>query len=482
MRNLNFRNIKWTGIFYCCLSFWLSSAIPVCAQTLSKKDTSNIHFLNSRKFYIYKVDKGETLFSISQKFNIPQEEIRSFNHEIDKTGLKAKMKLWIPAYSWLKKDTVAGKENESKKSDDNIFRVAVVTALKIPMIYIDQDTSENFVDEPLKRQVIENLEFAEGILNSAEVLRSKGFKVHIYLMDSENDSVRVLRKLRKYSDYNLIITNETGSVLRQVSQFSLTKNYKLLSCGINTVEVIRTNKNALALLPSSGTQCEMAGRFSSDYFPNAQPITVKTSSPKENERSDLFGKGWLNEHSGLIKKADFVKGGNAAVTDSISKVKNNIIFVSTSNEDMVSSLLNSLKLKVADYKLTVVGLPTWQYFQSIDPVLMENCNVHLFNAGFIDYNSEIVNSFRRYFRDKFNTEPSDPAYLGYDALKVAGELFLLNGKSLVNENKTEAIKGIYSDYIFLREDSTQAFENRVIHVYQPYMEPSEDLVKKVKLY
>ena len=49
-------------------------------QTLTKKDTADIRFLNSRKFYIYKVDKGETLFSISQKFKIPQEEILEFNN------------------------------------------------------------------------------------------------------------------------------------------------------------------------------------------------------------------------------------------------------------------------------------------------------------------------------------------------------------------------------------------------------------------
>ena len=35
-------------------------------QVLTKSDTSNVHFLNSRKFFVYKVDKGET-YSASLK-------------------------------------------------------------------------------------------------------------------------------------------------------------------------------------------------------------------------------------------------------------------------------------------------------------------------------------------------------------------------------------------------------------------------------
>ena len=39
--------------------------VSATAQSLSSSDTANVHFLNARKFYIYKVEKGETLFGIS---------------------------------------------------------------------------------------------------------------------------------------------------------------------------------------------------------------------------------------------------------------------------------------------------------------------------------------------------------------------------------------------------------------------------------
>src|SRR5687767_10438597 len=93
----------------------LCSMLQSCsAQTITSKDTTEVRFLNSRKFYIYKVSKGETLYSISQKFKIPQQEILEFNKDVAKDGLKNKMKIWIPAYSWLKneKDSVVSEEIE----------------------------------------------------------------------------------------------------------------------------------------------------------------------------------------------------------------------------------------------------------------------------------------------------------------------------------------------------------------------------------
>src|ERR1051325_5832347 len=85
-------------------------------NAITKKDTSEIRFINARKFFIYKVDKGETLYSISKKFFFPEEEITKSTPEL-KDGLKEKMKLCIPAYSHLKKDREKKVEKEKHPAD-----------------------------------------------------------------------------------------------------------------------------------------------------------------------------------------------------------------------------------------------------------------------------------------------------------------------------------------------------------------------------
>jgi hypothetical protein len=97
----------------------------------------------------------------------------------------------------------------------------------------------------------------------------------------------------------------------------------------------------------------------------------------------------------------------------------------------------------------------------------------------IDHNDEKVFAFRKMFRDKYNSEPSDISYQGYDAFVVAN-MFFENSNAMIPEND-KTLKGIYSEYRFERKDSLQCYENKIIHVYQPTKEGYNDLTKNVKM-
>ncbi len=449
-------------------------------QTLTKKDTSDIRFLNSRKFYIYKVVKGETLFSISQKFKIPQEEILEFNKDVNQQGLKAKTKLWIPAYSWINKsqksEVVADDEIE-KNPEKNIYKIAIVTTLNLPKIYLEDTTAldSTYVEEAIEREIQNSLSFIEGATRSAENLKSEDFKAQIYIIDSEQDSVKLNYKLKLHAP-DVIITNENGNMLKYLTHYSDTKNIRLLSCGINTTEVIRESKNSVAMFPSSLSQCEEMGYFNAKYFPSAVAITLKSTQAKENERTNAFKAGWKSGGGGKIIYLDFAKGGVHAMADSLSKTKNNVIFISSSNEDMVSSILGELKEHTSENTISVAGLPTWQYFETIDQNLMDKCNVYIFSSGFIDYNSSSVENFRKYFRENYNGEPSESAFQGYDAMLFAGKNLLKFGKKFISVGMTIEVKGIFSEY----KIENEAKENKVIHVYQPTKDDQIDYFTKIK--
>src|SRR5258708_7556584 len=84
--------------------------------TLSKKDTSEVKWMNGRKFYEIKAAKSETLYSISKQFNITQDEIIQFNPDL-KYGLKNKMVLMIPSKSMIHIAEKETKKIEEKKPE-----------------------------------------------------------------------------------------------------------------------------------------------------------------------------------------------------------------------------------------------------------------------------------------------------------------------------------------------------------------------------
>lgn len=473
----HFFQMKFLTIICIIIGFY--SNFNSFSQNLSKEDTSNVRFLNSRKFYIYKVEKGETLYSISQKFKIPQEEIKQFNKELETEGLKAKMKLWIPAYSWQKTDSVTIVKKTESNKEISVFNIAIVTFLNLPKTYTAIDTSSSYIEEPLSREIKEGLEFIEGAMIAAEEFKYQKIKIHLHIIDSENDSIKVLRKLKKIESLDAIVTNEFAGILKNISSYSKVNKVSLFSCATNTHEIIKNNEYAISMFPSSGKQCEQMGKFASLYFSNASVITIKTTSIKENERSSYFQSGWKMAGGERMKEVDYSKGTNDALADSLLKNKTNVVFVSSSNEDLVSSILNNLNTKIADHNIRVVGLPTWQYFETIDFKLIENCNVFLFSSGFIDFSSGTVAKFRKNFRDKYNTEPLETAYQGYDALLVASKI-LQSGKNSPVIEKDQSIKGIFSDYTFTKH-TDGASENENIHVFQPGVNASKDLMVNFKM-
>lgn len=451
-----------------------------CQTQLTKKDTCEVRFINSRKFFVYKVTKGETLFSIAQKFKIPQQEILDFNKDISEQGLKNRSKIWIPAYSWLKNEINPTKnevEETDKHPEKNFYKVTIVTTLNLPKLYYSYNSGQDssFVDELIDKDISNNLSFVEGAIQSANRLNCEGLKIHIDILDAEQDTSRTLLKIKNLSP-DVIITNESGTLLKYLARYSDKKKIKLLSAGINSTEYIKDSENAYCIFPSSLTQCEEMGWFSARYFQGSVATTIRSIQPKENERSQYFRYGWKNAGGGKSIIIDYNKGGVKAIIDSLSTTKKNIIFLSSSNEDIITTILSGIKSVVDEKNITVAGLPTWQYFETIDQKLLDNCNVQIFSSGFINYSNVLVEKFRKLYRDKFNSEPNELAFQGYDALYFAGKNLLKFGKRFINNDKFIEVDGIYSEY----DIDVEAKENKVIHVFQPTKDADIDLFKKIK--
>lgn len=465
---------------FAILIIFFSVSLLGSAQTLEKKDTSEVRFLNSRKFYIYKVEKGETLFSISQKFHIPQEEILEFNSDLKANGLKAKMKLWIPAYSWLKKESAEGEKQKDKPAESKKIQIAVITALNLPKQYLENDPADSsYVEEPLDKDLVQNIEFVEGVRYAFEEAQKNGYKVELTIIDDESDTLKIGRALRPEANFTAIITNETGQYLKYISRISQNRNIRLFSTGINTTETVKNNMHAVCLLPSSLTQCKMAGYFAGQFFPNTTGLFIRTSNLKENERSAAYREGWLKNQRPIIQ-CDYGKNKTEGVVDSLSMKKETVIFVPSSNEDMVTSLLSSLKEKKdTGFKFQVIGLPTWLSFETVDPRMMETANVYLFTSAQVNYLSAEVAAFRKYFREKFNTEPGESGMQGHDAAMIVMHAVNENGKDLSGKDLTP-YKGLYTDYNFSSAEDGPALENKVIHVFRSGNEDQEDLSKKIQ--
>ncbi len=453
-------------------NFQFSSFLFAQDYSISPKDTADVRFLNERKFFIYKVDKGETLYSISKKFNVPQEEINEFNSEL-KEGLKLKMKLWIPAASYLKKEEVKVKEKEVK-AEDVTYQIAFMINLSVPKnISLDPSlVDSNVVGESISEETIANLEYYEGALRAIDSLSTLKLKVHLYLYDTEGDSLKTtgLLKNPELKKMDLIISNGNAAITKLINEFSKKDHVKFATSVLNAADVVGGNKEAIAMYPSSLTQCKEAGRIAAERFGDYNAIVLKTSLTKENERSIAFKKGWNAATEKKTKEIDYTISSIDKLKASMSTKLNNMIFVPSASEDFVSSLVNDLKELSEEYRITLIGLPTWQYFETIDPLLLELLDVHIFTSAFVRYNYPSAINFRKNFYDSYNIEPTDVAFEGFDIMMLLGNNLLKSGTKFTEHLADNTYNGMYSSYKFENSSENSLLENHYISFckYQNY--------------
>jgi hypothetical protein len=269
------------------------------------------------------------------------------------------------------------------------------------------------------------------------------------------------------------MSNGNAVTTRLINTFSKNNHVRFSSSTMNAGELISDNKEAIALLPSSLTQCREIGKIAAQRFKHNKCVVLRTASVKENYRSDAFKRGWLDASEEKLKDVDCAidsKDFGKIIKDSLSATRNNVIFVPSSNEDFVSSLVNGLKEYSEEYRITLIGLPTWQYFETIDPVLLELLDVHLFTSSFINFNiSETIN-FRKYFISIYNTEPSESAFHGFDMMMLLGTAMVKHGKKFSDYLPELSFRGLCGSYRFERESENSFTENHAISVckYQNY--------------
>jgi len=426
---------------------------------LNKKDTSQVQWIKGNKFYVYKVEKGETIYSITKRFKVTEDELRKNNPDL-KDGLKNKMQLLIPA-------STAGKKPDADKKAENIkqaakeIKVGMMLPVNIWKNIIPDSVSEDSTGNEIDPESLTQLEFYEGAMHALDSLASKNLKIHLSIFDTENDSAHVSKLLRepKVKELNYIIATGNTNVLKRLNQYSVAAKIDLLTPVLNSSEVMKNNTHGYALSPSSVTQCYEAGKMCAVKFKNSNPLVIQSGIAKEHERAQAFINGWNDNSEMKCRNMDYSKGEFTSLLATLVKEKNNLLFVPSSNEDFVNNLVTKLNDTTDVYQVTMVGIPTWQYFGSIDPGVLENLHTHLFTATKFDYDDVQSVSFRRFFRSMYMTEPSESAFQGYDAMMLIGKSNFpgIQTPGLIND-----MGGLYSTYRFVKVNGMN--ENQFIHM------------------
>jgi LysM repeat protein/ABC-type branched-subunit amino acid transport system substrate-binding protein len=458
------------------------------------------------KFIFYTVSENDTLYSISERFGVPVTEIINYNDQL-RWGLKQGYILKIPKPGVLYIDSLQAITDSvalflekyisplSAYECDSIrgYRDSIKVALLLPFFSkefaeiqrLEKDTSlitDEADYEASKKMVSVGanfIEFYEGVLLAVDSLKNSINSIKVIVRDTERDTNTVKRIIREleYFKPDIIIGPVFPENLKLVASFASQHQIVVVSPLSPRNDLIEDNPFIIQVIPSRKTELDVWADYISQYY-DKNIILVHNSNDDEFKEMDYFReKLFSNFYKDstykyiIYKEVRFNDTLSNNIIHALSEDRDNMVFISSTNEAYVMEAVNRLRVYQKDYRIKVFGYPIWQTWNNIDIEYLHDLQLNIYVPFYIDYNDKHTKLFINKCRRIYNYEPHtimakgyNYCFLGYDialyslsALKSYGKYF----PRCINHFR---INLLLSDYVFMRKDNKSGLENISISI------------------
>ena len=416
------------------------------------------------RYIHHKVERGETIFSISRMYDVSARAIRRANEKLI-WGLKYGEYIRIPRYAddeepedvTVYHEPAEEEIYEEEWQPDLYDPEAIIDAECIRFDYREYDRpyhvslllplflERNWPVEPPDTVELEDvadlfpeyvlsvdelyygtepfLEFYEGARMAVDSMVSAGINLVLNVYDTERstEKVRDIVDCPEFRRSDLVIGPVFPENMRIVSEWARENQVNIVSPFTTRREFLENNPFLFQVTPSSGTELEQASVFISN-FPSSNFVLVHRDDPFEknlieNFKNNIFRHfSYKSEYENLVFKEVIYTDATVNIEQSLVSEGRNIIIVPSTDQAFVSNILMRLNFLTRNYDITIFGMSEWQRFANIEVEYLHNMEFHFASPYYIDYHNVHVRRFLSRFREKYKTEPSYYGFQGYDIM------------------------------------------------------------------
>ena len=168
----------------------------------------------------------------------------------------------------------------------------------------------------------------------------------------------------------------------------------------------------------------------------------------------------------MVVNINYKRDSLNPVTDYASSMRNNLFIVYGNDKVFANEIVNKVTKLIEHYPITVIMLPEWSKFTGLFNDNLMKMHAIYFDDKYLDYQNIRVESFICKFRNRYETEPNDYAYQGFDI----GWYFLnaldLFGDEMINYLDDYDIPLLQTRFHLQRKSEESGYENMFWNVYQ----------------
>ena len=447
--------------------------------------------LINQNYETYQVQKGETVYAISKKFNISVDDFYLWNPEA-KLGIKTDQLLRVGLKKTINANqintiTQAGLITDTLKGEKKtMYNVGLMLPFEFnetELINIDQLIKDR-QDFPLTQNIA--IELYEGIKYAIDSLQSTDCKFNIQLFDTQDrDSAQIYKVIKDpaFRNLDICIGPVYSSSFKVVAETAKEQGIPIVSPLTQQNKILFENVYASKTTPSNFMLIEALAEFVADSFRTQNVVLINLGKAKEQaiikafktHYNDYLYTQYNNTHDTIIEVKDIA---NAEGAKNIEKAKaayhltkKNYYLVISEDEISISDFLTQLNNFIDKKKeITVIGLKKWVTMDYIDPEYLNKFQFLYPAPYFIDYSDTLITMAAGAYRSIYFTDPEDYYFQGIDI-----GLYYLNALKIYGTNFYKTLdlhkeRGMIMNFNFFRPSKTTGFDNKSIRMvrYKDY--------------
>lgn len=452
-----------------------------------KKNSSTKHVASSTPISLvtsetYTVLQSETLYGISKKLNVSQDDLLKWNPEA-KDGIKQGQVLKVSLPKALTTSVVLSSTSNTiatlAEKDTATFHKAKKTSYNIGLFLpFKLNESESIIIDDLVRAKASfpqtqslALDFYIGFKKAVDSLVSKDFDVNINIYDTDDrDSAKIEAICRSvdFKSQDVIFGPLYSSVFKIVSKYAKVNHIPIISPVIQHNKILFDNPMVSKITPSVYTLIENLADYSLDSLSDTRMILVNATT-----KDQAYNKSFKNQYNqGLINHKRSLKDsivevkGLAGVKGAYVAGKKNVVVLFTNNLVYLQDFITQLSIYADKKDILLMGFSSVANIDNLDQDYLNLLNFHFAETNHINLKDSVTRQLAKHYQEFYIADPSESYFEGHDVamyylyhLKTIGPDFFLN----LDKNNWS---GIFTDYKFFRPDTETGFENKATTIYK----------------
>lgn len=470
--------------------------------------TQKERFVDQDKKYIYhKVEKGETLTSIAQKYGVTLRVLRRENRNMRFPQVGDFVRVPAAGLPHTEPEETIVEDTVREILEEPVVKLerplgftpvrdlegSISIAVLLPF-YLDQNSRRVSVDsvyikgkkqykysnrpeEWIFPQSLDFIEMYNGILLAADTLRSLGLDVNLFTFDIGRDTMEMTKLIRsgKLSDVDLIIGPVFSNNLRIVSKYAANLGIPVVSPVPLISNSVLTGNPTLFMTNSSleVAQRTLAKQISQSNQSNL--VFIHTDSTGNDPDVKRFREYIFNELNQKMAYEDirfrelifyprsaFGNDSINRISHTLSEKSDNVVIIASEDPPVVSEIITIVHGLLKRFDVTVYGYPSMIYLDNLDPKIYFELDQLIYSPYKVDYNARNVRQFNLNYMKKFFTMPLETSYawIGYDI----GYYFLsgiaVHGNDFIEHPEVHNPELLQNAFEFERRTPEDGFENQ----------------------